>query len=186
MSASQVPTSTAVFGTEYLDGLYRYALVLTRNQADAEDLVQETFLRAIQAFSRLREDSNVRAWLFTILRNLRLNALRKLRTGPHLIEDEADGHILDHLAGSMPDAHKLLEEREDAKRVRSAIEELPSEFQEVIILREFEELSYEEIAEVLQCPVGTVMSRLSRARAKLRAQLTIVGGASTLGRSWSA
>ena len=167
MIASNVSTSATV-----LDSLYRYALVLTRNQAEAEDLVQETYVRAIGAAGRLQVDSNIRAWLFTILRNLRLNAVRKLRTDPKLLKDQEDGYLLDGLVGNMPDAHNLLEQQQDAELVRSAIRKLPSEFQEVLILREFEELSYQEIASVLHCPMGTVMSRLGRARAKLRRVLT--------------
>lgn len=172
MSTPQVSVVATAFGSEHIDSLYRYALVLTHNQSEAEDLVQETYVRAIEAFNRLREDSNVKAWLFTILRNLWLNALRKRRSGPKLVEDDAEHHTLDNLVGTMPDAHKVLEDEEDASRVRSAIGKLPSEFQTILILREFEELSYQEIATVLSCPAGTVMSRLGRARAKLRILLT--------------
>src|SRR5260370_40718235 len=75
-------------GIEYLDGLYSYALVLTRNQAEAEDLVQETYVRALQAMGRLRAGSNMKGWLFTILRNIWLNQLRKRRNGPQMIEIE--------------------------------------------------------------------------------------------------
>ena len=171
-STPRLPITATAFGTEHIDSLYRYALVLTRNQSEAEDLVQETYVRAIEAFNRLREDSNVKAWLFTILRNLWLNALRKRRTGPQLVEDDAEGRTLDDLAGTSPDAQNILEKEEDALRVRSAIGRLPSEFQTILILREFEELSYQEIATVLSCPAGTVMSRLGRARAKLRILLT--------------
>ena len=172
MATPRLTTAATSFGMEYLDSLYRYALVLTRNQAEADDLVQETYLRAIEAFSRLREDSNVRAWLFTILRNLRLNAIRKVRSGPHLVVDDEDGHVLDGVAGNLPDPYSVLEKEEDVQRVRSAIQELPSDFKEILILREFEELSYQEIATILRCPIGTVMSRLGRARIKLRALLT--------------
>ena len=179
MSTPQVTPSASTFGMEYLDSLYRYALMLTRNPAEADDLVQETYLRAIQAFSRLREDSNVRAWLFTILRNLRLNAIRKVRTGPRLVQDDKDGDMMDDLTGNSPDPHELLEKGEDIQRVRFAIEELSPEFREILLLREFEELSYQEIATVLRCPIGTVMSRLGRARAKLRTVLTS-GGARPL------
>ena len=165
-------SSLEAFGLEYSDSLYRYALVLTRQRTEAEDLVQETYVRAIQAYSRLRENSNVKGWLFTILRNQWLNELRRRRTGPQLVDVDGDNQVADGLHGNLPDAQTVLEGQEDAIRVRTAIGKLPSEFQEVLILREFEELSYHEIATVLNCPVGTVMSRLGRARAKLRTLLT--------------
>ncbi|AXC16306.1 RNA polymerase sigma-70 factor, ECF subfamily (plasmid) [Acidisarcina polymorpha] len=168
MFTPKTTTSTEAFGIEHIDSLYRYAMVLTRNRANAEDLVQETYVRAMEAFSHLQEDSNVKGWLFTILRNLWLNELRKQRTGPQLVEVDADAHLSDGLVGSSQSAQEILESEEDAKRVRAAIDKLPSEFQEILVLREFEELSYREIAAVLSCPAGTVMSRLGRARAKLR------------------
>ncbi len=164
--------SVEAFGIEHIDSLYRYALVLTRSKVDAEDLVQETYLRAMEAFHRLREDSNVKGWLFTILRNLWLNELRKHRSAPALVEVDADIQLMEGLVGNMRDAHEMLESAEDARRVRAAITQLPAEFREILILREFEELSYQEIAAVLSCPAGTVMSRLGRARAKLRTLLT--------------
>jgi RNA polymerase sigma-70 factor (ECF subfamily) len=173
-----VPRATAstfeAYGLEYLDGLYRYALALTRHRAEAEDLVQETYVRAIEAYSRLREDSNMKAWLFTILRNQWLNELRRRRRGPQFVEGDGEAYIIDGLRGNFPDAQTELEGEEDAIRVRTAIGKLPPEFQEVLILREFEELSYLEIASVLNCPMGTVMSRLGRARVKLRALLSTV------------
>lgn len=172
MFSPGAPTSSLeAFGLEYLDSLYRYALVLTRQRTEAEDLVQETYVRAIQAYSRLRKNSNVKGWLFTILRNQWLNELRRRRTGPELVEVDGDNQVADGLHGNLPDAQTVLEGQEDAIRVRTAIGKLPLEFQEVLILREFEELSYQEIATVLNCPVGTVMSRLGRARAKLRTLL---------------
>jgi RNA polymerase sigma-70 factor, ECF subfamily len=159
-------------GVEHLDGLYSYALVLTRNHAEAQDLVQETFVRAIPAMSRLREGSNTKGWLFTILRNVWLNQLRKWRNGPQLIEMEFG----DDLANSIVEPSKALDDlyvsRLEAEQVRAAIQELPLTFREVIMLREYEDLSYQEIANVLDCPVGTVMSRLGRARAKLRVTLS--------------
>jgi RNA polymerase sigma-70 factor, ECF subfamily len=158
-------------GVEHLDGLYSYALVLTRNHAEAQDLVQETFVRAIPAMSRLCAGSNTKGWLFTILRNVWLNQLRKWRNGPQLIEMEFG----DDLANSIVESSKALDDlyvsRLEAEQVRAAIQELPLTFREVIMLPEYEDLSYQEIASVLDCPVGTVMSRLGRARAKLRTLL---------------
>jgi RNA polymerase sigma-70 factor (ECF subfamily) len=172
---------TNEIGTEYADGLYGYAMVLTRNRAQAEDLVQETYVRALGAAGRLRENSNVRGWLFTILRNLWFNELRKRRSAPAIVEMDGDDHTADSLVGNARDAHEIFVSNEDSDIVRSAINDLPVEFREIILLREFEELSYQEIAGVLGCPAGTVMSRLGRARAKLRRALADMW--STPGRS---
>lgn len=161
-----------VISTEYLNGLYSYAMVLTRNHAEAEDLVQETYVRALQAMSRLRPDSNIKSWLFKILRNVWLNQLRKLRTGPRIVSADAeDGSAVD-LVDPRKDSHDTYVSNMERERVRGAIQQLPSDFREIILLREFEELSYHEIAEVLDCPAGTVMSRLARARSKLRVLLS--------------
>jgi RNA polymerase sigma-70 factor (ECF subfamily) len=156
---------------EHLDGLYSYALVLTRNHAEAEDLVQETYVRAIPAMGRLRADSNTKGWLFMILRNIWLNQLRKWRNGPQLIEMEFGEGVANSLIEPSKDSHDLYVSKLEAEQVRAAIQELPVDFREIILLREYEDLSYQEIASVLDCPVGTVMSRLGRARAKLRALL---------------
>lgn len=164
--------SPCAFGIEHMDSLYRYAVVLTGSRVEAQDLVQETYLRAMEAFHRLRPDSNVKAWLVTILRNLWFNELRKRRRGPQLVEMDSDSYLADGLAGEERSAYQLLEREQDTRRVRAAIAKLPPEFREVLVLREFEELSYQEIAMVLNCPAGTVMSRLCRARARLRALLT--------------
>jgi RNA polymerase sigma-70 factor (ECF subfamily) len=174
-------SATNEFGSEYVDGLYGYAMVLTHNRAEAEDLVQETYVRALGAAGRLREKSNVKGWLFTILRNLWFNELRKRRHAPAMLEMDGDDHTADSLVGDAKDAHEIFVSNEDSDIVRSAIDGLSVEFKEVILLREFEELSYQEIAGVLGCPAGTVMSRLGRARAKLRAALADV--LSTSGRS---
>jgi RNA polymerase sigma-70 factor (ECF subfamily) len=156
---------------QYIDGLFSYALMLTRNRAEAEDLLQETYVRAIQAMDRLREDSNLKSWLFTILRNIWLNQLRKRKTVPQFVEMDGDGNTAAGPLGTARNSHDILVSNEVAERVRSAIRNLPTDFREIILLREFEELSYQEIATVLGCPAGTVMSRLGRARAKLRTLL---------------
>ncbi|HTZ57823.1 MAG TPA: sigma-70 family RNA polymerase sigma factor [Acidobacteriaceae bacterium] len=159
-------------GIEYLDGLYSYAMILTRNHAEAEDLVQETYVRAIQAMGRLREGSNIKSWLFTILRNVWLNHLRKLRNGPRLVSMEAEDGSARDIVGPAKNSHEVYVSKIETAQVRAAIQQLPTEFREVVLLREYEELSYQEIAGVLDCPVGTVMSRLGRARAKLRTLLS--------------
>jgi RNA polymerase sigma-70 factor (ECF subfamily) len=159
-------------GVEYLNGLYSYALVLTRNHAEAEDLVQETYVRAMQAMGRLRTGSNMKGWLFTILRNVWFNQLRKRRNGPQMVEIEVWDDVTNSVVEPSKDSHDLYVSKMETEQVRTAIQELSVEFREVILLREYEDLSYLEIASVLDCPVGTVMSRLGRARAKLRAALS--------------
>jgi RNA polymerase sigma-70 factor (ECF subfamily) len=160
--------------SEYVDGLYSYALVLSRNRADAEDLVQETCLRAIRAMERLRPDSKVKSWLFTILRNIWLNQLRQLRTTHEIGNYDLRGNSADKAADTAKDPHAAHVSNVEREQVRAAIQQLPVEFREVIILREYEELSYEEIATLLECPVGTVMSRLARGRSKLRELLPAI------------
>ena len=155
------------FGLEYLDGLLGYAIVLTRNRAEAEDLVQETYVRAIDAMHRLTPNSNIKGWLFTILRNIWFNELRRRRNCPNIVHIDDDDATVE-LPSNFQDAHEIFAANEDVHRVRSAIVQLPIELREIILLREFEDLSYRDIAEVLGCPVGTVMSRLARARARLR------------------
>jgi len=153
---------------DYVDGLYSYALVLSRNRTEAEDLVQETCLRALRAMERLRPDSNAKSWLFTILRNIWFNQLRQWRTTPEMVELDLDGDGPNKAVDTTKDPHATYVSNVEQAQVRSAIQQLPVEFREIILLREYEELSYQEIAAVLECPVGTVMSRLARARSKLR------------------
>lgn len=152
----------------YIDGLYGYAMALTRNQADAEDLVQETYVRAIRGAESLPAGSNVKYWLFTILRNIRLNQLRQQRIAPKFIELDADEGKTDIAIETSPDPYAHYVGKTERERVREAIQQLSSEFREIILLREFEELTYQEIANLLDCRTGTVMSRLARARSKLR------------------
>jgi RNA polymerase sigma-70 factor, ECF subfamily len=169
-------------GLEYLDGLYSYAMALTRNHAEAEDLVQETYVRAIPAMNRLRSGSNVKGWLFKILRNAWLNHLRKRRTAPVIAwSDEGDGSVRD-IAEPSKDAYQTFVSKMEKEQVQAAIQALPVKFREIILLREFEELSYDEIAGLLDCPVGTVMSRLARARSKLRELLTSTKPESSVGK----
>jgi RNA polymerase sigma-70 factor (ECF subfamily) len=157
-------------GIEHIDGLYSYALVLTRNRSEAEDLVQETYVRAIGAMGRLRSDSNVKSWLFTILRNIWFNQLRHQRTAKLVALDGEEGAM--DIAETAKSPYAFYVSKMEHKQVREAIQQLPADFREIILLREFEELSYQEIATILDCPAGTVMSRLARARAKLRMLLS--------------
>jgi len=156
----------------YIDGLFGYAMVLTRNPAGAADLVQEAYVRALKAKQSLRPSSNVKSWLFTILRNVWLNQLRHERAAPQIVELDADEGIEDVAVETSKDPHAQYVSKMEQEKVRHAIQQLPEEFREIIILREYEELSYQEIAAMLHCPAGTVMSRLARARSKLRALLS--------------
>src|SRR3984957_14647373 len=100
--------ATNEIGTEYMDGLYGYAMVLARNREEAEDLVQETYVRAMGTAGRLREKNNVKGWLFTILRNLWFNELRKRRNVPAIVEMDGDDHTADSLVGNARDAYEIL------------------------------------------------------------------------------
>jgi RNA polymerase sigma-70 factor (ECF subfamily) len=155
---------------EYLDGLYGYALVVSRNTTEAQDLVQETCLRALRAMGGLRADESLKRWLFTILRNIWLNELRQRRTTGDLIELDADGAY--EPADAAQDPHSWYVDSIEREQVRAAIRQLPLDFREIIMLREYDELSYQEIAALLDRPRGTVMSRLARARARLRELLS--------------
>jgi len=158
--------------SEYLDGLYGYAMVLSRNRAEAEDLVQETCLRSLRAIDGLREQNNVKGWLFTILRNIWLNQVRRTRSVQ--IKLGADTNGAGDPADAAQDPHAVYASGVEQERVQAAIQRLPLAFREVILLREYEELSYQEIAALLNLPHGTVMSRLARARSKLRDLLSDV------------
>jgi RNA polymerase sigma-70 factor (ECF subfamily) len=157
---------------EVFDGLYGYAIVLSHDRAEAEDLVQETCVRAIQAIENLRPDSNVKSWLFTILRNIWLNRLRRRRAAPKMVELDGDESTAQAAVAASKDPHALYVSKVEREQVREAIQQLSHEFREVIVLREYGDLSYQEIANVLGCPTGTVMSRLGRARSKLRSLLS--------------
>ena len=163
----------SVSALEHIDALYGFAMTLTRDRTEAEDLVQETYLRAVRAFGRLTPDSNLKSWLFAIMRNAWINQLRHLHSGPRFVELDAEeddrGQWFDPLAN---DPHVVFVKKLERLEVRSAIESLPNLYGEIIVLREIEGFSYQQIASILGCPVGTVMSRLGRARAKLREMLT--------------
>ena len=148
------------------DSLYNFAMWLARNREEAEDLVQETYAKALKGFSSFQPGTNFRAWMFRILRNAFLNSrtgLRVLRTDA--LELEADSPLMP-MTEQTPES--ILLRQIDHETLYRAIEELPVTFREVLILRDVEEMSYQEIAEALSVPNGTVMSRLSRARRLLR------------------
>ena len=151
----------------HIDALYRYGMVLSRNAAVASDLVQETYVLALNFRNKLRGDNNIKIWMFTILRNIWLNQLRKDRSSRGLTERDC-AEVVEPAEGLQHDPHQQLMRKVETERVRDAIRQLPDDFREVILLREYEDLSYRETEEFVGCPVGTVMSRLARARTQLR------------------
>ena len=154
---------------EHLSSLYGYAMTLTRDHTTAEDLVQETYLRGVRAFDRLLPGSDLKRWLFTIMRNTWFNELRHARLGPKFIDLEIDeGSTMDFPDSGGNNPHVIFMRKITSAEVRAAIESLPVLYREVVVLRDLEDFSYQQIADVLGCPVGTVMSRLGRAREKLR------------------
>jgi len=146
----------------FTDQLYRVALRLCRNSAKAEDLVQETYLQAWRSFHRFELGTNLRAWLYKIMFNVYYSGQRKERL--HLVP--AEETIAETIAYDPPTPQHLTEEE-----VLAALERLPRDFQIPIMLADVEELSYREIADVMEIPIGTVMSRLHRGRKTLRADL---------------
>ena len=152
--------ATPLFGA-----LYNYARWLTRDPAEAEDLVQETYVKALRGFGSFTAGTNIRAWMYRILRNTFLTSRTGLKAVAPLDDDVVDTVA----AAGTPES--LLMARVDADALRRAIESLPLVFREVLLLSDMEEMSYREIAETLGIPVGTVTSRLLRARRKVREAL---------------
>jgi RNA polymerase sigma factor (sigma-70 family) len=161
----------------HLDAAYNLARLLTRNEHDAEDVVQESYLRALRAFSSFRGGAAGRPWLLTIVRNTSFNWRRDNRFRVNQAEYHEELHVS---GGATPEAESLRRERAGA--LGHCVQSLPSDFREVIVLREMEELRYQEIADITGVPRGTVMSRLSRARARLAECLKCSEGAGTFGR----
>ena len=162
------PGKDAAFGQatmEHIDSLYGYALTLTRDATEAEDLLQETYVRAVSAANRPDLDSNLKAWLFVIMRNAWLNHLRHSKNGPRFVELELGEPAISE---TQENPHVVYLRKLERQQVREAIESLPHVYREIVVLRDIEGFTYQEIATVLDCPAGTVMSRLGRARGKLR------------------
>ena len=151
----------------HTDAAYNLARWLTRNDADAQDMVQEAYLRALRFFSGFR-GTDARAWLLTIVRNTCYTWLRRNRS-PELSCDFDEVVLARESEEPDPETQQLM--KAQAQLVNEAIEKLPIEFREVVVLRELEELSYKEIAVILEVPIGTVMSRLARARKRLMLSL---------------
>ncbi|HWC17261.1 MAG TPA: sigma-70 family RNA polymerase sigma factor [Terriglobales bacterium] len=154
----------------YLESAYNLARWMTRNASDAEDIAQEAMLRAFRFLDGFRGE-DARVWVLTIVRNTYLSWVQ--RQMPRQSSTEFDESLHTDIEATLtPESHLL--RQANVEQVRRAIEQLPPEYREVILMRELEQMSYKEIAAVIQCPLGTVMSRLSRARSMLR-QL-IAGG----------
>ena len=160
----------------HLDAAFNYALWLTKNSAEAEDLVQDACVRAMRFLSSLRDD-DARAWLFAIVRNTWYS--RVSRRG-NLAEATPLSHAQDERPDVALDPEERLLQQNTVALVRAALEQLPVDFREVIVLREFEGLSYKEIAAVVRVPIGIVMSRLARARQRLMAVLKLTAPMETL------
>lgn len=171
-SSSQHNTVSLVFedmAMPLFESLYNFAYWLTQNREDAEDLVQETYVKALKGFESFQPGSNFRAWMFQILRNTFLSsrARLELRMTIPLTSEE----VLPMLPTTPDTAESILVDRSRSDTVRRAIEQLPIIFREVLLLCDVEEASYREIAETLSIPIGTVMSRLARARKAVRESL---------------
>ncbi len=157
------------------DALYNFARWLVHDSHDAEDLVQETYLKALRSFASFQSGTNFRVWMFRILRNNFLSSCSKLeRRMTVAMDSEEDGP---ELAVDTETPETILMNRFNSKLVQRAIEDLPVHYREALLLCEVEEMSYQEIAEILTIPMGTVMSRLARARKAVRVSLSSAPGA---------
>jgi RNA polymerase sigma-70 factor (ECF subfamily) len=157
-----------------LPNLYGAALRLTRNPQDAEDLVQETYLRAYRGFAGFEEGSNLRAWMYRILTNTFINSYRKKQREPVTVSDDDvdDWYLYDRLAGGAEaSAESEVLERLPDEDVQRALEALPEGFRMAVLLADVEGFSYKEIAQIMGVPIGTVMSRLHRGRKALQKAL---------------
>jgi len=158
----------------HFDRLYNFACWLTQDRHEAEDLVQETYAKALKGFSSFQPGTNFRAWIYKILRNAFLTSrtgLKAAATVPLDLESEEQT-----LPATKETPESILLQRSDWQRVQQALEQLPVAYREILLLCEVEEMSYQEIAATLAIPMGTVMSRLSRARRGLRVEVQKMQG----------
>lgn len=155
----------------HLDALYRSALGMTKNPGDAEDLVQETFVRAYQFFGQFQGGTNARAWLFKILTNLYINTYRRKTREPERVSLDGleDFYLYNRLSyaqgsGTGGSPEDELMQKVQVEAIRDAVERLPDEYRDTVILADLNDFAYQEISDMLQIPIGTVRSRLSRGR----------------------
>lgn len=153
------------------DSLYNFACWLAHDRAEAEDLVQEAYAKALKGFSSFQTGTNFRAWIFRILRNTFLNSRTGLAAAQTIALEDEEALESAPVAVTRETPETILFERADQDAIQGAIENLALPFREVLLLADVEEMSYREIAEALGIPVGTVMSRLARARRVLRGAL---------------
>jgi RNA polymerase sigma-70 factor (ECF subfamily) len=172
------PATFADLAMPYMSALYAAAMRMTRNPTDAEDLVQETYLRAYRGFGGFKEGTNLKAWLYKILTNTFINQYRARKRRPEQVDldDTEDFYLFRRLGGlEAVDAARtpeteVLDSIPDAE-VKQALESLPEQFRMAVILCDIEGFSYKEIAEILDVPIGTVMSRIHRGRKLLQKRL---------------
>lgn len=171
-----------------LDQLYGGALRMTKNPADAEDLVQETFMKAYQAFGSFTEGTNLKAWLYRIMTNLYISNYRKKQRQPFQssADELTDGQWLDstqHRSGGLESAEVEALKNLPNQEIVAAMNALPEDYRMVVYYADVEDLPYKDIAEIMGTPLGTVMSRLHRGRKQLRAALKDVAAEQGIGRA---